>query len=449
MVNVANELVKAPEPERDRYGRPRLVIDGDVKTFTRVTTLASTLSDRFGLEQWACRMTAIGVAQRPDLLKAVAATPPDDTKALNLLVTQAKEAAGSSTAATTGTALHQITEQIDTGRITEPPEIFAQHVNLYRQALTAGGIEILPEHVERFVVNTTLGVAGTADRIVSYNNKYVVADLKTGKHLNWDEISIQLACYAYADLWYDTRNKQAFDPLIEVDRTVGIVIHLPAAKEQCNLYFLDLEQGIESAKLAHKVRGWRNSTKPLEQQVRPKKPSITEIVEKQPAAIPDQTSQLRTWLLNRFGFLQQNYPQTLQHLAAIWPIGIPTFKQSETHTIQQLESIYVASQQAERKTGAPFPEDIAPTRVNVALNHAVDFDLTMVPAIIFSATHDREGGPSTSVDSLSESEIELLQQICQQIHEGTLQMVASTSAPGGWKLREKNADQPTIQTLLF
>lgn len=46
-------------PERDRWGRP--VIDG--QPYTRISTLAKTLSDQTSLIKWAARVTAIGLAQ--------------------------------------------------------------------------------------------------------------------------------------------------------------------------------------------------------------------------------------------------------------------------------------------------------------------------------------------------------------------------------------------------
>lgn len=425
---VTPQILKQPEPKRDRYGRPTLILPGQTKrqALTRVTTLASTMSDKYGLEQWACRMTAIGIAQREDLLKAVAATPADDSKTLNQLVSQAKEAAGSSVGATTGTALHQITEQIDTGRLAEPPEMFVDHVNLYKTTLANHNIEIIPSQVERFVVNTHLQVAGTADRIVAHQNKYRIADLKTGKWLDWGEIAIQLACYANADMWYDTANDQAYPPTVEIDRKIGIVIHLPSTKQECTIYYVDLEQGWESAQLAAQVRGWRNKTKPVELEL-----STQQTVEQNPADIPDPTGPLKMWITQRLTWLKTHHPNVLKRLGRVWPKDLPTFKQTDQHTIAQLETIHDLLVTVERAERIPFSETPAPTRVNIALQHAVDQDFTMTTAIVLAATEQR----TSNVNDLTETEITVLQQLCQQIHDGTLHMVASTTAPGGWRIQ--------------
>ena len=52
-----------PEPKRDRYGR--YLIAG--KPYTRATTIADTLDDRYNLEKWGNRMVAKGLANRADL----------------------------------------------------------------------------------------------------------------------------------------------------------------------------------------------------------------------------------------------------------------------------------------------------------------------------------------------------------------------------------------------
>ena len=60
---------------RDRYGRPIIppAAGGKPKPYTRVTTLAETLDDRWTLERWKQRQVAIGLMLRRDLLNKVAA----------------------------------------------------------------------------------------------------------------------------------------------------------------------------------------------------------------------------------------------------------------------------------------------------------------------------------------------------------------------------------------
>ena len=60
------------ELPRDRWGRPLIEPPdgGKAKPYTRVSTLAKTLDDKTALSKWLCRQTAIGLAQRPDLVRA-------------------------------------------------------------------------------------------------------------------------------------------------------------------------------------------------------------------------------------------------------------------------------------------------------------------------------------------------------------------------------------------
>jgi hypothetical protein len=58
------------EPRRDRWGR-YIIPDpetGEDREWTRATTIAGVLPDRFNLERWGERMVAYGLAQRDDLL---------------------------------------------------------------------------------------------------------------------------------------------------------------------------------------------------------------------------------------------------------------------------------------------------------------------------------------------------------------------------------------------
>src|SRR6185312_15036682 len=110
------------EFERDQYGRPRVYLPNDHDAnrgrfgsnhgyYTRPTTLAGTLADRFGIERWRCAQVAVGIGLRPDL--AVAATVyRNDNSRLYELVEQAEEAAAVAASATMGEAKHKVTADI-------------------------------------------------------------------------------------------------------------------------------------------------------------------------------------------------------------------------------------------------------------------------------------------------------------------------------------------------
>ncbi len=242
--------------KRDRWGRPLVTPPdgGKPVPYTRATTLASTLEDTYNLSRWQQRMVAIGLADRPDLLLAVTAHR-NDRDELNKLCEQALEAAKGTAAATTGTALHALTEQLDRGEElpTVPPDAEAD-LAAYTEAMR--GIDIL--EVERFVVLDDIKVAGTYDRLVDIGGIRTVADIKTGT-IEWGlpKIAMQLAIYSRG-VPYNPNDGTRSEPL-NVDQRNGLIIHLPAGSGTCTLHWVDLHRGWEAVKLALQVREWRNA----------------------------------------------------------------------------------------------------------------------------------------------------------------------------------------------
>jgi hypothetical protein len=53
------------------------------KSWTRVTTIANTLADRYALEQWAQRQIVYGLGVREDLYALAASSTPDDKAQLS------------------------------------------------------------------------------------------------------------------------------------------------------------------------------------------------------------------------------------------------------------------------------------------------------------------------------------------------------------------------------
>lgn len=247
-----------PEPRRDRYGRYLITPHdgGKPKSYTRATTFAETLDDRYNLELWKLRQTAVGLAGRPDLIAQIAAHGPDDKKVLNQVCRDAMDAAASSSAANLGTALHRATEAADLG---EPvADMFTERVGLYTAALNDAGLTVLPDHVEQVVVNEPYGVAGTLDRIVTHNGRNYIADLKTGRSVEWGAggYAVQLALYATATSYYDyATDTHSTPPDVDTDR--ALIIHLPAAGGPCTIWWLDITAGREACEHARWVRGWR------------------------------------------------------------------------------------------------------------------------------------------------------------------------------------------------
>ncbi len=249
------------EPKRDRYGRYLLPHPetGKEQPWTRVTTIASTTADRFGLEAWAQRNTVLGIGLRPDLYALAVSSTVDDRQQLTRVVKQAQEAAKASSGANLGTALHRITERVDRGDDLEIPQEWKGDVDAYCQTLADNHVGIQADWIERIVVLPELGIAGTLDRLVTLSGQaaMTVADLKTGKDVvkyGTTEIAIQLALYANAThAW----NGTDYDPMPPTNTTKGMIIHLPVGQAECNLHTVDIAAGWETVELALQVREWR------------------------------------------------------------------------------------------------------------------------------------------------------------------------------------------------
>lgn len=263
--------IPVPQVKRDGWGRYRLPhpTTGKEQSWTRVTTFAKTLTDEFGLTLWKERMVAKGISIRPDL-SALAASMDvkHDSKQLNKITEQAKEAAGASASANLGTALHSFTEMVDTGRPMDAvPAAHRKDVQAYADALKEAGIRVLPGMVERITCVPEFNVAGTLDRgCLLADGRSVIGDVKTGRDLSysWLEICVQLSMYQLGvslhgtfDLASGTWN----DPIPDLDDRVGIVAHVPAGTGTCTLYEVDLEAGRRFAELAKMVRSARATKK--------------------------------------------------------------------------------------------------------------------------------------------------------------------------------------------
>ena len=261
--------------ERDRWGRPLVkpLDGGEPEAFTRVSTLAKTLDDMNGLMGWVERKVAEGIIRRPDLQTRVAgilANGSPDTdwqlkRQLNAVCREAKEAAGASRGASSGTGFHHLTEAIDRGLEPEfVPEADKARLDDYRRALA--GCKALD--VEVFCVNDELRAAGTFDRIMltpdlRLNDGTIlpagvyVADLKSGKSDNQYPFSacVQIATYSRSKR-YDPETGERSPLHAALNLSIGLMIHSPVTGG-CEVIPLDLDIGWEAAQLATKVRAMR------------------------------------------------------------------------------------------------------------------------------------------------------------------------------------------------
>lgn len=327
----------------DNYGRYMIVPQGRTRPepHTRVTTFASTLDDRYGLERWGLRMSALGFVARPDLFARLASSRADDKTAIDKLCAESKEAAAASAGANLGTALHAMCERVDLGEDVTFPVPYDADVKAYRAMLEEAGIVIIPEMVERYVVLPEFQLGGKLDRIVSFGSKPMIADLKTGADLaySWGTIAVQLACYANAATLYNGKT-QKHEPMPDVDRDVALVVHLPAGQATCTLHFVDIAAGWEAAQHAAWVRQWRKR-KDLAEPWRP-------------ATRLDSLIERRAGLTQRIEALRAHDLDAVKALALSWPTDLPTLKHATDHTIDQLNRIDELIALIEAKYQAPF-----------------------------------------------------------------------------------------------
>lgn len=248
---------------RDRWGRPLIIPPdgGSPIAYKRPTTIAGVLGDKNNLIAWKARMTALGLAQRPDLLLAVDAHKDDTTVTeLNKIVEQAADHAGASLRRDLGTELHALTERADRGEIlTTIPAPYDKDIAAYQAECARIGAQ--PVEIEQFVVNDDIQAAGTFDRVYDMGGYRVIGDLKTGRTLDFSagDYAIQLAIYAHSTP-YDVQTGQRGAPLdVSLDR--AIIMHLPAGSNTCTAYWVDIRRGWESLQLALAVTDWRKLRK--------------------------------------------------------------------------------------------------------------------------------------------------------------------------------------------
>lgn len=244
----------ALEIKRDRYGRPLIMPPGGKKevAYTRATTIANSLDDASALTAWKMRMAAIGFTTRPDILLAISAAG-DDKLAINAYIDDALEVSGARKAANIGTALHAVTERLDLGQELGPiPDEYVADIKAYEE--TTKVLNNL--HIELFTVLDKFKIAGTADRIVEYNGKKYIADIKTGRIDHPNNIAMQLAIYSRS-LPYDVATASR-GTLGDVDQDKAIIIHLPAGTGTCKLVWVDIHEGWKGVQQAMKVRKWRD-----------------------------------------------------------------------------------------------------------------------------------------------------------------------------------------------
>lgn len=201
-----------------------------------------------------------------ETLKAFKATMRD-------LAEQALEIGGANVKREKGTDLHELCEIYDRDGMEAINEKLraeeitpADHADIvaYAEAMINAGLEVVG--IEQVVVNDVRKHAGRLDRIVlgktpgpRKTRRRMVADVKTGNiEYGIGKLAQQLEAYA-SSKGYDLETGERTE--LKLDKTVGLVIHLPAGMATCHIYQVDLAIGKQGNALSGQVRAWRNESK--------------------------------------------------------------------------------------------------------------------------------------------------------------------------------------------
>lgn len=390
---------------RDRWGRYLVVPPGGGKPtgYTRATTVAKALDDTSNLMAWSNRMTALGLAQRPDLLALVQAADPDDRDELNKVCERAKEAGGATARRDLGTALHTMVEKAHADPGWKVPDTYAADVAAVQAAIEAAGYEVVDGMSEVMVVLDRHTIAGTSDLTLRRRSdgRLRISDIKTGASVNYGALAwaIQLSVYANADAIY--RQGEARDgsqderlPMPEVDRDTALILHVQPGSGSCDVHELDIAAGAEALEVAMAVRTWRKRKQLLvpftidgggaagtaRQDVATT--PVTSVEPAAPSTAPDQPAaaghgttaagdpvpvataldavmhQTRVaWVMNRIDALVAN-PAAAPWLGQLWPATVPRPKETPggpgTWTTEQLDAVVRCVDQVEAQVEAPF-----------------------------------------------------------------------------------------------
>jgi hypothetical protein len=260
-----------PDPiRRDQYGRYKVLAPKGKKPvgYSRATTIAKALDDTSNLAAWGKRMTALGLAQRPDLLAMVQTTDAADKKALDRLCESASEAGGATARRDLGTALHKMFEQSCVTPGYKPPATYAADITAIHQTLREAGLQVVDECSELMVVIDKHQIAGMADLIVERitDGELFIADLKTGSSVQYGALgwAIQLSIYANADNIYIQGaavdgSEDLRAPMPAVNKQQAFIIHCEPESGSCTLHTLNIERGFQALECAMEVREWRKA----------------------------------------------------------------------------------------------------------------------------------------------------------------------------------------------
>ena len=365
LAGTIDELTQLPT-RRDRWGRYLVLPEGGTKPigYTRATTVAKGIEDSGGLLNWGKRMVAIGLAQRPDLVALVSTTADTDKKTLDDICERAAEQGGATVRRDLGTAVHGMLEKSWADPTFVAPDPYGSDVRAVHDALATARLRVVDGYSERMIVHDQYQIAGTFDLLVEdETGQRFVADYKTGSSLLGAlAFAIQLSIYANADALYNQGaakdgSEDTREPMPEVSKLHGVIIHVQPGSGHCDLHWLDLATGAEALELAIAVREMRKA-KPLtpitlEVDVVTRTKQIAAAEKILSAADGNVDEEWRGWMRNRLKVLIDAGHTDL--IRRSWPEGVPTLGSGEPIANHLADVIEQAVALIEREVQADFP----------------------------------------------------------------------------------------------
>lgn len=270
---------------RDQWDRPLIIcppgMHDDLKrnkdglvAYHRASSFGKLLEDTTNLVKWQKRQVLMGGARGGhDLNRRILAVgDPEEVRgqpqergrkeALNRLVEEAEELAGSNLKSAMGTAIHGATELIDLGEsLAGLHPVLRERAQAYHRFCREQGIVVTS--VEQFGVEDVHRVAGTWDRTGWQRGTHKIVDVKTSTSMAFAGITfaVQLAEYSRMAA-YDpkTGERTPHDPPVDLER--GVIIHVDRNEGgPVELYDVDLTVGWEWARLVDMVKAAQKAGK--------------------------------------------------------------------------------------------------------------------------------------------------------------------------------------------
>lgn len=341
----------------------------DGKLIKGVTSLAGIPDDTYNLQRWGERMVGIGIAENPDLQKAIIAVKDKPWEA-NGIAWVAKQRAGADKAADRGTEMHRIIEMHVKGVLQNYSAFERELCATWDRALKDAGLIVLPEYTERIVVFPDEKLAGRIDHLVKVKKtgKIAVLDQKSGKRAVEypHKISVQLGLYAHAPLMASELDEdgitEEFGPMPpKMDQRWAYIAHTPDERT-VSIVKVDIAKGWDIAKKhCFPILDWRA----YDDLIVPVASQTLEIDPETSEPLPAEVDRV-AWIRGRLADLKV-IDGARQQVIVQWPAGVtpkPPWSNAD------IDAIDAALSAVERNVTAGFPvEDpllVNPESVKVA-----------------------------------------------------------------------------------